>query len=689
MKIAKLLPYFCIVMLVIQTYLIFSYNWTSFSEKYDVAYWKDRYDHSQWQLRLSQRPIGDDALYAHAGYRLSQGDDPSLVITDKPPAALYLVGFSIKWFGNVAWMAFLAGVGSLVCLYLLGVKLLKNRSAALLVTTLFYLDPLFFSQLWKSWLDIYQLFFLLLNLSAFVYLVESERRRLWLAVLSGAAVCLFFETKMQTLFPVLVLLETAYLVKKRWWKEVFAYYAGFGVAVLLVYARYFMLGHSILELVKFHKYIATIYLISKLPLHPLGVLQSLFTGKVPNVNSGNLETVIEWTYLWPILGAIGLGVAVYVLYSKKETLVWRGMALILIASIIMYMRIPFYSRYLLLVLPFIYLLVAKFSLGYRRVQGPGTVAVMAIIILLLYAPSFLTAKPDSVLAGYYTNFSKQFFSDVYQENTTRSSVQATEREMFQTIAKTALFNAGVRAISFKEVSREFAGDNGKVNVELTYHTQDLGSFTETKELQLKRVHNRWGVEWNWGLLLADFSPEDTVKTSLVLGKRGTITQGGHVLVQDKQGFAISVRPDEIEVQQEEKLLHVLERFTGFTAVVIHDYYVQNRLTGVPTMLMTTWQDLKAEDQKELLSYKGVYVTPYPARIYSNSDYTHITNTAYTECCTRIYSSYNYHGVQGLEKQYDAQLAGYSGGTIILLDKQGALKRTILTKDGKNGQDISL
>src|SRR6185295_1531050 len=45
-------------------------------DKYDTSYWKDRYEHSQYQLPLSQRIIGDDGLFSYAGYRIAQGDAP-------------------------------------------------------------------------------------------------------------------------------------------------------------------------------------------------------------------------------------------------------------------------------------------------------------------------------------------------------------------------------------------------------------------------------------------------------------------------------------------------------------------------------------------------------------------------------------------------------------------------------------
>ena len=55
------------------------------SKEYDVSYWKDRFEHSQWQLPLSKRIIGDDGLYAYAGYKLISGSDPAVISPEVPP----------------------------------------------------------------------------------------------------------------------------------------------------------------------------------------------------------------------------------------------------------------------------------------------------------------------------------------------------------------------------------------------------------------------------------------------------------------------------------------------------------------------------------------------------------------------------------------------------------------------------
>ena len=67
---------------------------------FDEAYWKNKYEQSQWKLPLSVRTIGDDGLYLYVGYRLVHGNDPTSSNAEMPPLGKYLIGISIVLFGN-------------------------------------------------------------------------------------------------------------------------------------------------------------------------------------------------------------------------------------------------------------------------------------------------------------------------------------------------------------------------------------------------------------------------------------------------------------------------------------------------------------------------------------------------------------------------------------------------------------
>lgn len=70
---------------------------------YDVSYWKDRLEHSQWTLPLSKRIIGDDGLFSYGGYTLAIGASPDGLNTETAPLGRYLIEFSILLFKSPAY----------------------------------------------------------------------------------------------------------------------------------------------------------------------------------------------------------------------------------------------------------------------------------------------------------------------------------------------------------------------------------------------------------------------------------------------------------------------------------------------------------------------------------------------------------------------------------------------------------
>src|SRR3989344_7531433 len=110
----KFIIFFFLVIFTVQFFQVIYFNRNTFIKKYDTAYWKDRYEHSQWQLPLSKRIIGDDGLYAYAGYKLISGSDPAVISPEVPPVAKYLFGVSILLFNNPAYASILFGVSTLI-----------------------------------------------------------------------------------------------------------------------------------------------------------------------------------------------------------------------------------------------------------------------------------------------------------------------------------------------------------------------------------------------------------------------------------------------------------------------------------------------------------------------------------------------------------------------------------------------
>lgn len=689
---SKFLVTFCFLIIIIQATLIIFFERSYFLTRYDVPYWKDRYEHSQYQLPLSKRIIGDDGLFAYAGYRLIKGDNPFSINVDKPPVGKYLIGFSILLFQNPAYYALFLGLGSLYIFFLIAKFLLKNSSTALIATTILFLDPLFFTQFWKSWLDIAQLFFLLVNFFLILKITDSKKKEgLFFILLSGFALGLFIETKPPILFPIIFILESIFLLYKRFKKEYLFFIFGIVIGVLIPYLRYFQLGFGLIDLVKVHKYMASIYLQSQLIVHKDAIWQTLFFGRFPQIPTGSPTAVSEWLVLWPILTICAITMSIFFLV-KKESFFWKGLAIFVLGTFFIYTVIPSYPRYLVIILPFFYLFLVKGLEQFVKLNLRNFFFVTILLYGVVNTFFYLLPKPDLMLNNFYYNLSHQYFQDIYQENLVKENRPLIPREKFRFIAQKVLVEATVRSIEVKEKERNVLrlGDKGNIRLNITYKTQDLGSFSEEKRVDLIKENEQWKVKWNWDLILNNFLPDYSVENKLVSGRRGSIIDAqGVVLAKDAMGYLISINSQKIDRKQEEEMLKFIESYNYKNAVDLQNAYLENALPGEYVPLISLHTPISEKKKNKFLSYPGLRLVEYPSRIFRGLDPKSIENTFYKECCTRIYSSFNYHGVKGLEKDYDGLLSGYSGGTIIIKNKKGKTIRTVLEKWAKDGQDVYL
>lgn len=692
MKGKNLFALFFALVFLIQVLLIGYFQRSYFLSTYDVSYWKDRFEHSQWQLPLSGRIIGDDGLFSYVGLNLVKGDDPSRINPETAPVGKYLIGFSIILFKNPAYYGLITGILSLLTFYFLAKRLLNNNLDAKFVVLLLFLDPLFFSQLWKAWIDMPFLLFLLINFLCLTYLKPKGKNNLLISIISGASLGLFAQTKLPILFPIILPLELFFFIKGKMVKEYLLYIFGFLVGIFLPFIQYFLLGYSIVDFLKLQKFIISFYRESGLSSHFGAIWQALLLGRFPEINGASFVKVSEWWILWPI-SFVGAVSSMFLVFKQKQNLLLKGLVVFVFLGLLVYGVIPSYPRYLLIIIPFLYILFTYVLNSKVKEQYKKIMFIIILIVGVINSYLFLFPKPDSLLNNFYYSYSHKYFQDIYAEDILSNSLKI-DRNTFRVLSQKALENAQVKEIQIKELKRDipmFSG-TGKVIIDITYKTEALGEFHEKKEVLLTKENSQWKIRWDWNLILSKFKPGLSVVTTLENGRRGRIESSiGEVLASDEDGFLISLDPEKIDTKKEEEMLKFMSNLSGVLPVRLQNAYLENSVSGEFVPLVTLFNDISESNKSKLLSYKGVKLSSHEARLYNSKDLnsTSIINTFYSECCTRIYSSYNYEGISGPEKKYNSILRGYDGGRIEIKDKNGQVIRTSLEKQAKNGQDVIL
>ena len=681
----------CIVVIFLQIFQVLYFKRETFLTPYDISYWKERFEHSQWQLPLTQRIIGDDGLYAYNGYALFNEVSPYTIAAQVPPLGKYILGFSIVLFNNASYVSFIFSIATLIVFYLIARKIFFSSKKAIATTAFFSLDPFFFTQLWPWMLDIFQLFFLLANIYFFILFCElpNGRRRSIALGISGIALALFSQIKVPILLPLLLIIELGYLFYLRKLKDALLFVCIFICAFLFSNIQFFIEGKNFLEFLKFQKYVFVFYGQSKVMASNYAIWQTLFFGNVPQVATGTLTAVREWWPVWSVIGFVGIIQSVFYLKSKKINYIWKIIAVFLCGSLIIFSFVPFYPRYLILLIPFFYLIFFKTLFNFVF-DKKSYVLLPLLFFGFSYTFNYLQPQPKEALAIFYHSFENQYFQDVYVENLSQNSKQKITRSNFVATIRNVLSDVEIGAITIQEKSQNFLpfSNSGNVMIHVTYKTRRLGSFEEDKVVYLKKENDEWKIEWDWNLVFNSFDVGDRAIVAYISGKRGTIfSSDGTKIAEDRDGYLVTVNPEKIDRSNEENMLTFLSTISGQERVRIQAAYLDNPTKGEYVPVSTIFAELSEEERLALLQLRGVKLLPYFNRITYNEAGGKIQNGFYYECCSRIYSSYNYIGISGPEKEYENVLRGEDGGKIVLLDKFGNEKRVLIEKEARSGKDI--
>jgi len=320
----------------------------NYLSKFDAEYWKTRYLHSQWVVPDSKESVGDDGLYAYVGWEYIHGSDPSLLNAETPPFGKYLIGLSEIIFSNQNIFALLSGLLVLAGLYVLSKIIFKDTMLALIPVMLFSSDQLFFSQLRAPFLDS-----LYLGLLILIFIFVLKEKFLLANIFLGLMAATKSSASIFLLVPAVIIVYLFYMKDYSRIKKFLLYFPLSILVFLLTYTRYFLLGHNLREFLGLQKWIVTFYETGAKGA-PGAAWQILLSGKWPTW-WGTVEQVSEWNILWPL----SLVAALYYLYKvlpKRRLYKSTLLGFWIIAYLIFLSFVPVWPRYLLLVLPFMYIL---------------------------------------------------------------------------------------------------------------------------------------------------------------------------------------------------------------------------------------------------------------------------------------------------------------------------------------------
>lgn len=312
-KIPYLIIFFNIFFIV---FFLWQNRW-SFQNKFDPQRLKSTYEQSVYIINVPHQTftLTDEDLYAYAGwYYLNFGKIGKINI-EHPPLGKYIIGLSIKFFGNQNVGQIYWGISFLILSFFFVKKLIQNNFISAAIVLLLSIEPLFGYQLTHSLLDLPQAVLLLIFLNFFPGKKDNF-------IYSGITLGLLAAIKFPAMAVILSLAVLSHLLVhgKKSYSKVFVFWLKINLTALLIFSLSYL---PLLIQAGFINLIKTFITATKIHLSHVPNYQKLVIFRVLLFNQWpkwwgdfGIRKVDFWQLSWPIIGIAFLLSPIVLKYKK-------------------------------------------------------------------------------------------------------------------------------------------------------------------------------------------------------------------------------------------------------------------------------------------------------------------------------------------------------------------------------------
>jgi predicted membrane-bound dolichyl-phosphate-mannose-protein mannosyltransferase len=325
--------------------------------KTDYSKLKNLYENSQYAPDpLNRREIIQDGdLYSYSGMAYLREGRLDEINYEHPPLGKYLFGISYYLFGNTLIPQIFLGITLLFLVYGLSLRYLRNSWLAILPPVLLAQEKLFLEQITFTLLDLFQV----VAISTFLLAAMAKKQTKWQLIILGVSLGVVAGVKFPT---VAILLGVSYLIGLFLKKDpqiLKRFAVVISVSILVYLSSYLPIAISKgpqaivithIKALKFH--------VSHVPEYPpLAPVKVMFLNQWPvwfdKINP--VHKVAERNIFWPILAFSVLTAPIIFFLLQKD----HQDNILVIFSFLYFAFINtrlFFPRYLILVLPYMYIL---------------------------------------------------------------------------------------------------------------------------------------------------------------------------------------------------------------------------------------------------------------------------------------------------------------------------------------------
>lgn len=455
-----------------------------FFETYDPEYMHDFYSFSQWSLPLSSRIMGDADLYTYSGYSLINDFKPFAINPETGVFAKLFFGVSAHLFGNQHFASPLFLLALLIAMDILAKTHFKfNTTKRAFLALFIFCSAEIQEQIKLTLLDLPHVALFAWHLVFLFNTTHSANRKRLTIAIAGLLLGLMTATKFGVYIPLILLADSWYLYENKRLKQSALLVISLIFGYCLPYAPT-IFSDGIPAFLSAQKWIINFYLSSDV-VAPFGMLLiSAFTG----LYKGWVGTTWEHLFTWNGEWAVGILAVLFSIRewftSKSERSTELGTILLTLLGVMtLLLKIPFWPRYFIFLIPFFWLVVLKYCKEYK------------ILILLLVFPLISTIKmgiqSTMLPVEYLSHYNLGAYEELYNYFSTELKTEITRAEFVeQSMAEYE--NLQPNAIETEIIDETVFQDKSEQILALTLNSP-FGEKVIEKQILWIKEHGTWKI----------------------------------------------------------------------------------------------------------------------------------------------------------------------------------------------------
>lgn len=305
---------------------------------------------------VRSKGVSDATLYAYVGNEYISGANPTLLNPEHPPLGKYLIGLSIRVFGNENVILLIFGLITLSAVFLIVYVSTRSYLSSSIAVLLTSSHSLFIDQLIHGpQLELFQLTFFLLFVLHLILYEKKKKIHFFIEALFFYGFLLSVKTFLTHFILFSAWLGILTLYSKRLKIKEWLLLQGGGILIFISsYIVFFINGSTFRQWLGVQKYILVFYKQAGINIVEFAgnYLRLIFTGSWKFWSDNNpVSHYSEWSFTWSIILLVTIFV-IYKMMKQKERKNISFSEWILVSFIVIYnvflFVVPMFPRYLLL-----------------------------------------------------------------------------------------------------------------------------------------------------------------------------------------------------------------------------------------------------------------------------------------------------------------------------------------------------